>query len=312
MNFHIKNFGFSFSSTIRTFKKEKKRGPIMDIKAINDLNHELDQSNEKIKAIINEVKSFNTDLMTRISKYKPICHCCHCQQPEIKPLSRLKEAFLGFLSSFCCYGLANILRTERLVIKIMWIVFMAISTGLCFLFLYFSFQSYAQWNVVTESRLIYNMSLMFPQIVVCKDNHREGMEYQVKSCAFNRIDCINDFDTIDVFDDYGNKKQCIRFNGGKNNTMPVKYQSGERSIFNGLIMKLTHPDTDLNLVYINKQGESPPLYQADLLVKNQQMSSIDLSMFIEKKMEYPYNECSVETHFTVGDLVKLTKKVMYK
>jgi len=287
----------------------------MDLKYLNELNIELDEQDTQIKSLIKEINDFNKDLVVRIAKHKiNVCNCCQCKEPEIKPSDRLKRTFFGFISSSCCYGLSNILKTERQVIKIMWIVFIVISTGLCFLFLFFSIQNYASWNVVTESRLIYNESLIFPQIIVCKDNHKSINEYQIKSCQFNRIDCVNDFDKVEVFDDYGIKKECIRFNGGKNNknqSIPILYQTGERSIFNGLIMKLTHPDTDLNLVYINKQGESPPLYQADLLVKNRQMSSIDLSMFIEKKLEYPYNKCCVEAHCTKRDLMRLTKKVKF-
>lgn len=95
-----------------------------------------------------------------------------------------------------------------------------------------------------------------------------------------------------------------------NHEVPLKYQTGETSIYDALIVKLTHADPDLNLVYINEQGESPSLYSADLLIDQRQMASISLSWLQEKKLQYPYNSCEDQNLLDTGVLVALTKKVI--
>lgn len=94
-----------------------------------------------------------------------------------------------------------------------------------------------------------------------------------------------------------------------NHEVPLKYQLGETSIYDGFIVKLTHADSNLNLIYINEQGESPSLYSADLLIDQRQMASISLSWLQEKKLQNPYNDCWDQNLLDNSVLVKLTKKV---
>lgn len=57
--------------------------------------------------------------------------------------------------------------------------------------------------------------MIFPQITLCKDNKVLHNEFVVERCEFDRIDCRDKFDLVSVYDDFGRKRECLRFNGGK-------------------------------------------------------------------------------------------------
>lgn len=119
--------------------------------------------------------------------------------PEtITPIERLKHTFLEFVASSWCYGLSKLLHTKRLVFKVMWLIFILSSTGLCCLFVFFAIRHYTQWNVVTEAKIIYNQTLIFPQVIFCKDNNKKTNDYTIYSCEFDRVDCRGFFDEVNV------------------------------------------------------------------------------------------------------------------
>lgn len=57
--------------------------------------------------------------------------------------------------------------------------------------------------------------MIFPQVTLCKDNKVLHNEFVVERCEFDRIDCRDKFDLVSVYDDFGKKRECLRFNGGK-------------------------------------------------------------------------------------------------
>ena len=114
-----------------------------------------------------------------------------------------------------------------------------------------------------------------------------------------------------VYDDWGNARQCMRFNGGKNNVgKPIEYkiQMSEISIFNGLRVELSHPSSDLNFVYIDNIGEQPSFFRADYFMNNKAAASISLHRISENKLGYPYNNCISKNEYSKNEMVKLTQK----
>ena len=47
-----------------------------------------------------------------------------------------------------------------------------------------------------------------------KDNSVSKNEFKVQRCIFDWVDCTGNFDMVNVFDDFGKERECLRFNGG--------------------------------------------------------------------------------------------------
>ena len=105
---------------------------------------------------------------------------------------------MRFLQSTWCITLQKLLKTNRLIFKVMWATFTTLATLGCINFIVSSFQNFLNYNVVTETKMIYNDSLVFPQIIFCKDNNKPDNDYTIIECTFNRINCTADFDTVAV------------------------------------------------------------------------------------------------------------------
>jgi hypothetical protein len=170
--------------------------------------------------------------------------------------------------------------------------------------------NYLMYYVITETHIVYTTSMIFPQITLCKDNKAVQNEFVIERCEFDRIDCRDKFDLITVFDDYGRRRECIRFNGGSNFTghkIPRMYQTRETSIFNGLKLIVAHQTKELNLIYINDY-ERNSLYSADQLIKNKESVSIALDKALVYKLGEPYNQCikKDKIHTVDGELVNKT------
>lgn len=78
-----------------------------------------------------------------------------------------------------------------------------------------SIANYLKFNVITEPHIVYASAMTFPQVTFCKDNKNPNNDFRVARCLFDRVDCKDSFDLVDVYDDYGGTRQCLRFNGGK-------------------------------------------------------------------------------------------------
>ncbi len=226
---------------------------------------------------------------------------------------KLNKAFRAFLNTPWCYGVSKLL-SNRSFYKFMWTVFITISTTLCFIYIKRSIESYLKYHVITETHIKYDTDMDFPEITLCKDNHVLKNQFKVVRCSFDWIDCIGNFDTVSVFDDYGKERECLRFNGGRNfsgQLVPKLKQTRETSIFNGLRIIVESNSNELNMVYISEK-ERASYYSADQLIKQKESASIVLNKFNNYRLGEPYNQCVKDIGLLEDDLIQRTVKFNHK
>jgi hypothetical protein len=113
---------------------------------------------------------------------------------KIEIISSLK----GTLSSSSVHGLANIIKTKYITIKIMWIIFFIISNGFCSWFIFNRIADYLSYDVISKVEIKYERQLQFPVVSFCNLNpllSKYDLKQLIISCKFNQVNCDleNDF-----------------------------------------------------------------------------------------------------------------------
>ena len=136
-------------------------------------------------------------------------------------VSRIKKSLKDLVLASTSHGLPSIFRTERIVLKIMWLCFLLGSSGVGFYMVVTAVQGYLDFDVVVKIRLIKEIPTEFPTISFyfsdfdrAYDNY--SLDNRLISCTFNTKLCsASDFEDIT---DPKTKSRYFKFNSGKNST----------------------------------------------------------------------------------------------
>ncbi|CAF1010992.1 unnamed protein product [Brachionus calyciflorus] len=90
------------------------------------------------------------------------------KKPDLK--TRIKNVTLDIILSSTSHGLPNIFRSSNLYIKLMWIFFTLISSGLLAYMVTQSIMNYFKYEVTTKTRVKTEFKSTFPTITVCNLN----------------------------------------------------------------------------------------------------------------------------------------------
>jgi hypothetical protein len=83
---------------------------------------------------------------------------------------KAKEKIIEWCSSSTSHGLPNIARSDKFSVKVMWFIFVLISTGLCAFMVSRSVIDFASFDVVTKIRVYRDVPVAFPTITICNIN----------------------------------------------------------------------------------------------------------------------------------------------
>ena len=86
---------------------------------------------------------------------------------SIPKRARIRQACINSGLSSTLHGFANIFRTDRVPIRIMWSICITISTLLCLWFIIDSIVDFNQFDVITETKIKREKELDFPAITIC-------------------------------------------------------------------------------------------------------------------------------------------------
>ena len=82
----------------------------------------------------------------------------------------MKEIIGKWLRETTAHGIPNLMKTEKISIKIMWLICVLISTGLCSYIIITNINSYFTYEAVTKIREINEFPSIFPTISICNTN----------------------------------------------------------------------------------------------------------------------------------------------
>ena len=85
-------------------------------------------------------------------------------------IQNFKLKFIELAGSSTAHGYPNIFRTKYWSVRLMWLVFFLVSTGLCGFMIYRSLNDYLSYNVVTEVRRYRQIPATFPVVTFCNLN----------------------------------------------------------------------------------------------------------------------------------------------
>jgi hypothetical protein len=71
------------------------------------------------------------------------------------------------LTESTIHGIPSFIRTDRLVLKLMWLFFFTASSGFCFYLIVRSINEYLMYDVVTQIRVLYEFPAVFPTVYIC-------------------------------------------------------------------------------------------------------------------------------------------------
>ena len=113
-------------------------------------------------------------------------------ETRVKLFLALKAA-KEVLANSTSHGIPNIVKSERLIIKLAWVLFLLASTTLCSYLVAQSIFSFLNYDVNTKTRIIYERQVPFPTITIC-NKQRYTSEY-----AFNFLkDVIKENNLTDM------------------------------------------------------------------------------------------------------------------
>lgn len=69
-----------------------------------------------------------------------------------------------------CHGVANIVSNETIAFRVVWLVFFLASSGACMYLILYSFFDYFTYDVVSTSRIMNEVPMLFPTVTICSAN----------------------------------------------------------------------------------------------------------------------------------------------
>jgi len=216
--------------------------------------------------------------------------------------AKLTEIFT--VSSF--HGIPNFLKSQRFVIKSIWLISTLISAGVCIWFTCDSILNYYEYPVITSINTQYRSPTPFPTISICSLRWADSDFYRGKQPLKNKILSCSLFSTVDCRENLENYFEsyyddllfnCIRFNSGRNafghSVSIVNSTTGGYD--DGLHMTI---DTSGSLaVWVHDQAHGPKSHfrinrngHMNIALLNSETHFV-FEKLVDKKLRYPYNAC---------------------
>ena len=106
-------------------------------------------------------------------------------------LNTAKELFVETTS----HGIPHIIRSKSLLIKLVWLIFFLISTGLCAYLISESVSDYLKFEVTTKTRILFDQKVPFPTVNICfKQKFSTSYALEILEKVIDENNMLNIFD----------------------------------------------------------------------------------------------------------------------
>lgn len=112
---------------------------------------------------------------------------------------KLEKHFFEYFSNSTIHAVPNIVREKNIIIKLMWITFFLLSSGLCAYLILESIFSYLEYKVSTVLRRKNEFKALFPTVTICSPNFFTtdyALEYYKNSTEISGLKDFSDLDQI--------------------------------------------------------------------------------------------------------------------
>ena len=223
--------------------------------------------------------AFRNKLANRNTKYK----------------NKHKERIKELLSASTAHGIPNIVKSDYLIIKIMWAIFFIASTCAGSYFTLDSILDYFKFNTITTIQVIGEEQPEFPTVSLCGfPQFNSSVESIISKIKFQNDYKNNLSSVFEEFDDPVFSK-CFRFNSRKDNQSLLKTSTTGLSHNLRIQFDLKVPDEfDFAELLINIHNESDPPYSMEnggYWLKTGSINYFQVQRHFTSKLPQPYNDC---------------------
>lgn len=217
----------------------------------------------------------------------------------------IKSRITDLMLFTSAHGFPRMIRTNRILIKALWIIFLVITSGFCVYFLNKTIVDYLNYDVTTSITIVQEQFSKFPTISICSTlgSMNYSLDRFIFKCEFNE-DLLTQSDLNDYFSTFEHPKygRCYKFNSGTNMLGEKKdiLETRQSGVKNGLVIDIRFDDFSINdfgelIVYFhNSSINSSHLYFMDS--NGYYLSSGTFNFFLidriyDINLPEPYSDC---------------------
>jgi hypothetical protein len=204
-----------------------------------------------------------------------------------------KTSIRDIISSSSLAYLISPIRSKRLLIKLVWIIFLI---GFLFASIYYvvlNVLDYLQYETTTSIFTINEQEAEFPTVSFCSEEDSD-FDFKLLYFTFKNEDLKNEWQNhFESYTDatYG---KCYRFNSGRNmsnQTIPIKRSTSGRN--EGFWLNLYYNSTidEVTLVMHNHTQMPTTISNKAFFIQPGSFDYFNLKRIYDQKLELPYNNC---------------------
>lgn len=99
-----------------------------------------------------------------------------------KKVTKQEQDVTDLLGSVSVHGVSNLMRSKRIVIKLIWIVLISLSAFCCFDSIVASISSFMSFSVMTNLKIEKKGSLTVPGLTICNRNQNLSIDQMLLQC----------------------------------------------------------------------------------------------------------------------------------
>jgi hypothetical protein len=209
-------------------------------------------------------------------------------------ITKIKKDTAIILELSTVHAIPNIIRSEKMLLKIIWTVFLLISIAACSYCVTKSFTEYFSYETVSKIEVFYEEKTEFPAISMCSRTATKYDDFKFFNATIN-LDGENVTNSLNLFYD-PLLKTCYRLNEGKNlngDNIPIwKSISAGRTY--GLNLDLYIPSIHLYTeIYLNIHNKTnPPLnIEKSIRITSGTDYYFTINRLFSEKLGEPFNNC---------------------
>jgi len=206
-----------------------------------------------------------------------------------------KKSIKEILSASSLAYLLSPFRSKRLLIKIIWSLFLVLFLFGSNYYVILSILDYLKYETTTSIQTIYEQEAEFPTISICS-RYESAAEIKILDFWFNNKEQSIDKD-LQVNNDSSFGK-CYRFNsGGKNNKNETIFiKKSEKSGFDDGFQLSFYSNTSFDygrfIISIHNYTQIPrTIYNKGYFISSGNYNFFIIKRIFDKKLEQPYNSC---------------------
>jgi len=229
-----------------------------------------------------------------------------------------KTPIKEILASSSLAYLLSPFRSKRLLIKIIWTLFILVFLFGSIYYVILNVLDFLEYETTTSIYEIYEKEAEFPTISFCETQNRD-FNIKILYLWFQNVNLIEDWQNhIESYSDseYG---RCYRFNSGlnmSNHSIPIK-KSIRGGLDDGLWLNFYYNrilDSNSPIIYMHNVTDKPEtIYHKGKYISSGSFNYFIMKRIYDQKLDLPYNNCfknvsESDYNQTIIDLMKFKKR----